>query len=159
MVPDLARFLRRFRRAVSPPGRPGPVSVPVDEESVRAEELRDVLAEIDDLAARAQHIRDEADARARDRRAAADAEAEQLLSRARAGAEVARAEAAALSRHDADEAIRSTEAAARQQAEEIRTRAEARLDDLAARVVRAVLEGEAVPEGEQDGATTSAGAT
>lgn len=97
---DLARYLRRFRRLVSPPGRPGPGGVPRERGRELADELAEVFAAIDAIADEADRIRQEGEEAARQRREGAEQEVERILAAADDEAEQARADAAAAHRRD-----------------------------------------------------------
>lgn len=141
-MPDLDRFLRRFRRLVAPPGRPRPAGVPVDREAALSDELAEVFAAIDAIQEDAEAIRKEGKEKAEELRSRAEEEARRVISEGEDQADEVRAEEAARHRERLQEEVQKALALARSDAEEVRERANERVDELAGRVVDLVLHGQ-----------------
>lgn len=140
VVADLARFLRRFRRLASPPGRAGPAAVPLDRDRARSEELEDLFAAIDEIGEEAERVLSEAEERCAKIREDAETGVSRLLDHARSEADAARADESVRRRAELEEERRSTLDEAREEASGVRARAQDRLEDLAQRIVRELLE-------------------
>lgn len=136
---DLNRYLRRFWRLVSPPGRAGPVAVPVDRVSTVSEELAHVFELIDAVQAEADRIREDGERAARNRRDEAELQANGVLADARAGVDQARAEAQAHHRRDIEHDTEATLRAARREADAVKAQADDGIDALAQRIADELL--------------------
>lgn len=147
-VSTLTNSLRRFRRAVSPPGRPGRAAVPADRSATLADELAEVFAAIDALADESERIRRDAEDAAAARREQGAREADRILQRAREDAAEDRARAAADRRASIDADIHATLAAGAREAAQIRARARDRAGQLADRITRRLLDAEFAADGE-----------
>jgi vacuolar-type H+-ATPase subunit H len=134
-MPDLSRFLRRFRRLVSPPGRPGPIAVPADRSAELSSELEAVFRAIDGIQEEAERIRKQSEDEARKKKEEAEEEAGRILSEAGDRAEQARAEEASRHREDIEQETRRALDEASKEAEQIRGRVDQKLDSVAERVV------------------------
>lgn len=137
---DLARFLRRFRRLASPPGRAGPLAVPLDRARARSGELEDLFVAIDAISEEAERILSEAEERCVKVREDAEKGVSRLLDDARSEADAARADESVRRREELEEERRSTLDEAQEEAGGVRARAQDRLEDLAQRIVRELLE-------------------
>lgn len=129
-MPDIDRYLRRFRRMVSPPGRPGPTAVPADRETELATELAPLFASIDDIDAEAARIGEDADVEVEEIEGESRERSQEILSRGREQAAVARADAIAGQRREANEDIRHLSEDAQQEAERIRRVGSSRIPGL-----------------------------
>jgi flagellar biosynthesis/type III secretory pathway protein FliH len=136
---DLDRYLRRFRRLVSPPGRPATAGAPSDREVGLRDELGDVFAAIDAVAREAEQLREDARHRAAQRRGEATDRAARIVADARDDADRERSEAAAAWRTRVERDLTVVEQEAVGQAADVRSRTDERLDDVAARVVDRLL--------------------
>jgi hypothetical protein len=145
-VADLARFLRRFRRVASPPGRPGPGAVPADREARRAHELEAVLAAIDAVDREAREILAAADAEALRVKRESEVTARRLVEEAKDGAAAVRAAASARRRGDVDHLVATARSDGQAQAEEVAQQARARREDVAARLAERVREAYIITE-------------
>lgn len=134
-MPDLSKYLRRFRRLVSPPGRPGPIAVPADRSARAADELEAVFQAVDAIQEEAERIRDESAEQARGKDAEAEDEAKRILSQARDRAEQVRAQEASRHREDIEKEAQSALDEARREARRIRERTQDKLDSMAQRLV------------------------
>jgi len=141
-MPDLDRFLRRFRRLVAPPGRPRPAGVPLDREAALSDELAEVFAAIDAIQKEAEAIGKEGRKKAEALRSEAEEEVRRVISDGEDQADRVRAEEAARHRGRLREDVQKTLARALGDAEEVRKRADDRLDEFAGRVVDLVLHGD-----------------
>lgn len=139
---DLSSYLRRFRRLMSPPGRPGPAAVPKDRTADVSGELADVYGAVDAIAEEARRIRRDAEDRAEQRRTEAREEAERIRTQARERAEEERATAGAEKRSDLEDELREAAAAAEEEAVQVRMRAAQRIERLADRIAEQVLTAE-----------------
>ncbi len=136
---DLSRYLRRFRRMVAPPGRPGLRAVPSDGPKDTSAELASIIREIDEIAAEAEAIRDEAERSANERQAAARDDAEAVIEKASQQAEVARAGAAAERAEASEQEIASLESDAKAEVDRIAAVSEERMARLVDQIVERVL--------------------
>ncbi|HZD52241.1 MAG TPA: hypothetical protein VE175_04290, partial [Woeseiaceae bacterium] len=127
---DLNRYLRRFWRLVAPPGRPGPVAVPVDRAASVADELGVVFERIDAAEEEADRIREAGHERARRYLEHADERVRRILADARAAADQARADAQAHHRQDLRAENEAALAAAREEASAIKARSGDNLETL-----------------------------
>ena len=135
MVADLSRYLRRFRRLVSPPGRAAPGAVPSDRRAELADELAELFAAIDEVQQEAERIRGEGEEEAERRREEADEQVERILSSAREETEELRADEAARRRQEIEDTIEEIRGDAEREAEAARARSQDRIGALADRVV------------------------
>lgn len=136
---DLDKYLRRFRRLVSPPGRPGPAAVPSDRAEERSDELQEVFAAIDRIEGEAREILDDGEERSEAMLADAEEEARRLLSEAGERADEARAEEQARHRRSVEEDSRSALEEARDEVREIERRVDTNLQSVADRVLERIL--------------------
>lgn len=136
---DLSRYLRRFRRLVSPPGRAAPGAVPSDRRAELSDELAEVFAAIDEIEQEAERIRGEGEEEAERRRDEADEHVERILNSAREETEELRAEEAANRRQEIEDTIEEIRGDAEREAEAARGRSQDRIGDLADRVVDLVV--------------------
>jgi vacuolar-type H+-ATPase subunit H len=139
---DLSWYLRRFRRLVAPPGRPGPAGATTDAHADQRAELAELFVLIDDIERQAQGILEDADEQARRRSRDADEEAQRIVADADAGLDQARADAAARHRRHIEGEIVDIRAEAAAEAEDLRGRAQHNLDALTERIVRRILHGQ-----------------
>ena len=136
---DLGSYLRRFRRLMSPPGRPGPMAVPSDRVADTTDELAELLAAVDVIDQEARATLADAHDRAQRRREQGRLEADRIRREAQQQAEEERAAAAADQRSQLEDELQGLADAATHEAEEVRQAAADRLDDLAAEVAARVL--------------------
>ena len=134
-MPDLGRYLRHFRRLVSPPGRPGPIGVPADHLAELSEELEAVFRAVDAIQEEADRIRKDSESEARKKQEEAEDEAGRIVADARDRAEQVRAEEAARQRRDIEKDAQTALDQAEQQAEETRKRANEKLDSMVELIV------------------------
>ncbi len=137
---DLNRYLRRFWRLVSPPGRPGPAGVPSDRARTITDEIGAVLESIDAVQEEAQRIRADAGQKARQRREEATERARRTLADARSRLDEERAAAQARHRGDVRGQAEAMLETARREAEAVRTRADRNVDEYAGRIAERLLE-------------------
>lgn len=134
-MPDLSRFLRRFRRLVSPPGRPGPIAVPADRSAELSGELEAVFRAIDEVQQEAERIRKQSEDEARKKKDEAEEEARRILSEAGDRVEQARAEEASRHREDIEQETRKALDEASKEARGIRDRVDEKLDSMVERMI------------------------
>lgn len=137
---ELDRYLRRFRRMVSPPGRPGPAAVPADRAAELASELAPLFASIDDIDAEAGRILRDADEEIERIEDESRGHAQEILSRAREQSAVARAEAIAKQRDEAEKEIHRAHEEAAREADRIRRVGRDRIPDLVDEVIARIRE-------------------
>jgi DNA anti-recombination protein RmuC len=136
---DLSKYLRRFRRFVSPPGRPGPAAVPVDRVQEMSGELAEVFQAIDAVEAEAERIRQRGRTETERKQKEAERETERLLSEARDLSDQTRAEEAARRTEDIEREARAALDEAREEADDVRKRSEGKLDAAARSIVDGLL--------------------
>lgn len=141
-MPRFPDFLERFRRLVTPPGRPAEaLGVPTAGEELEAE-LRPLFAELDGIEAEAEAIRAEARRGASRRLDAAAEEAAAVVAEARERAAGERARASARRLQDARRAGEVDAASGRREAERIRERGRQRIPDLVEELIACVRRAE-----------------
>jgi len=137
-VAAVGDILRRFRFH-GVPGAPAPAGVPFDHAAQIEAELVPVFSALEAAQRRADALAEEAQTDARRRRAVAAENAHRILVEARAQADAARAESAALRLAHAESQKRALAESARAEADRVTTSAAERTPDLVEEVVRRVL--------------------
>jgi vacuolar-type H+-ATPase subunit H len=134
-VPRVPSFLQRFRRLVTPPGRPAEaVGVPASGDEL-AGELGPVLEQLDTVGAEASDIEQRAREQARRRRDEAAREAAAILAEAHVRADAERARAAAEQRASGQRSAAAARADAAREVERIRAMRDDRVEQLVDEVV------------------------
>lgn len=139
---DLDRYLRRFRRLVSPPGRPATAGAPSDREVGLRDELGDVFAAVDAVQGEAEQLLEDARREAEHRRAEAGDRAARIVAEAREDAERERTEAARAWRDRVERDLSDARQEADRQVTEVRTRTDERIEGVVDRAVHDLLSSE-----------------
>lgn len=137
-MPQFPSFLARFRRLLTPPGRPAEaLGVPASGADLEGE-LAPLLGALDAVGEQADQIRRQAQQSAGRRRDEAAGEAKAVMEEARRRADDARAEAASEQQSEAERRGAAARAAAQREAELIRARGEERIANLLVEVLECV---------------------
>jgi hypothetical protein len=135
-VPRVPSFLQRFRRLLTPPGRPAEaVGVPASGDELEGE-LGPVLAQLDTVGTEAADIEQRAREQARGRRDEAAREEAAILAEAQVRADAERARAAAERRAYGQRSAAAARADAAREVDRIRAMRDERVEQLVNEVVQ-----------------------
>jgi hypothetical protein len=137
-VAAFASFLDRFRRLLTPPGRPGEaLGLPASGEDQSAE-LEPLFGELDAVDEQAREIERQALEQTQQRRAGAQAQAAAILEQARSRAERERARAAFEQRAEVERRAVEMHEASSREAERVRVASADRVPELVSEVLECV---------------------